>query len=166
MRYNSIGEYFYRLSNRCLALALFPVILIWVAYLVNQYFFSGLPWLQFSPEIIREFVGAITILIVLSYGLLYVFIKKRLKEIKPEPSLGLRMKHYIKIVFTRFRSFSLMVLLIGVGIFLTNDLNLLFPLPIPIVLFLTHWPTHKRMTFDLKLKPEEQEVLKNKSLGV
>lgn len=166
MRYNSIGEYFYRLSNRCLALALFPVVLIWAAYLGNQYYFSGLPWLQVSKEIIREFVGAITILIIFSFGLLYILIKKRLKEIKAEPSLGLRMKLYIKVVLIRFRSFSMMVLLIGVGIFLTANLNFLFPAPIPVVLFIYFWPVHKRLSIDLSLKPEEQEVLKNKTLGV
>lgn len=47
-----------------------------------------------------------------------------------------------------------------------GDLLLLAPLPFTVVLIIVYWPFHSRMARDLKLKPEERDVLKDKSLGV
>ena len=166
MRYNSIGEYFYRLSNRCLAFALFPVIIVWILYLVNLNFFSGVPLVHLESKTIWLVVSVTGIIIMLVFSAVYLTIKIRLKRIMSEPSLGGRMKLYINIVWTRFGSFSFMLLLIGAGIFLTANLAFLYLLPIPVISFLFYWPSQPRMSKDLKLKPEESEVLKNKNLGV
>ena len=166
MRYNSIGEYFYRLSNRCLVLALLPVIIVWAAYLMNQYFFSGLPWLQPDDKILLKAVGVTAIIIILIVLLQAYVIKSKLRKIIAEPSLGTRIKQYASIVLIRFRSFSFMILLIGSGVFLTSELHFLYLLPVPLLSFIMYWPIRWRVSKDLKLKPGEKEILKNNTLGV
>ena len=166
MRYNSIGEYFYRLSNRCLVLALIPVILVWIAYLINQYFLSGLPWLQPGQKILLIAIGGVGIIIILIFWVQAGVVKSKLKKILTEPSLGVKIKQYIPIVLIRFRSFSFMLLMIGLSVFLTAELLFLYLLLVPLLLFMTYWPVRWRVSKDLRLKHEEKEILKNKALGV
>jgi hypothetical protein len=149
-----------------LALALFPVMVIWISYSINQYFFSGLPWLELDdPVLIKGLVGT-GILIIMIYWLQIYLSIRRLKPLITEPSLGLRIKKYIPVVLIRFRSFSLMLLVIGLGIFLTAKITFLYLLPIPLLSFIIYWPSRWRIAKDLKLKAEEKEILGNKTLGV
>ena len=166
MRYNSIGEYFYKLSNRCLVLALLPVVLIWIAFVINQKYFSG--------SLIYEINGQHLYIIVLSTGIMmasqFWFQRHKsmikLNYLQKEPSLGMRMKGYSSIVIYRFYNFSLMLLFVGVGIFISTELTFLFLIPIPIISFLLYWPSRWRMSRDLHLKVEEQQILRDDKLGV
>jgi hypothetical protein len=165
MKYNSIGEYFYRLSNRCLALILLPVVVILICYFLNQYFALGLPLSEQvlgDPEIL-----AIEISGMLALTILFLAISvRKLRRLKSEPSLGKRMSGYILIVMNRAWTFSGMLLIVGVTVFLTGKLIFLYPLPYVGILFLIYWPSHSRMSTDLKLKTEERDIIKNKKLGV
>ena len=166
MKYNSIGEYFYRLSNRCLGFAILPVILVWAAFLLNQNFFSGLLYLEVKDGwLIRATIGT-GLLLLIVFLTQANLAKVRLRRFSAEPSLGLRIQMYISVVMIRFRFFSLMLLVIGTGIFLTTELIFLYLLPVPVISFVFYWPGRWRMARDLKLKPEEKEILKNSALGV
>jgi hypothetical protein len=165
MKYNSIGEYFYRLSNRCLGLVLFPVTVVLAAYIIDQYFFSGLPWLLAEEWLISLIYLTSTVMTFLFF-FQYWQVARAIRPMRLEPSLGKRISSYIRIVMIRFRTYSLMLLLIGTGVFLTGDLTFLYLLPVPILLILLYWPFLYRMSKDLKLRLEERDILKNKSLGV
>jgi hypothetical protein len=165
MKYNSIGEYFYRLSNRCLALILLPVVVILTGYLTNQYFALGLP---LSDPVLGVWeILALEISGMLVLTILFVWISvRKLRQLKSEPSLGKRMSGYVSIVMTRAWSFSAMLLAIGITLFFTGNLIFLYPLPCVGLLFLIFWPSPTRMAADLKLKSEERDIIKNKKLGV
>ena len=165
MKYNSIGEYFYKLSNRCLALILLPILTILSTYLVLLYFnrstfLFNWDWPTWKIMILE--VGIIMAL--LSFVMVMVIAK--LKRLAPEPSLGKRLSGYISIVMLRSWSFSFMLLTIGLITFMTSDLIFLYPLPGVALLFLIYWPSPARMSTDLRLKPEERDIIRNKRLGV
>jgi len=166
MRYNSIGEYFYGLSNRCLGLVLLPVLLVLAAYISNYYFFSGLPWFKVEENMLEKVVAIETGIVFLLTLFMVWMGSSKIRTLMIEPSLGKRMAGYIPIVLIRFRMFSLMVFLVGTGVFLTGELMHLVILPVPVILILACWPLRCRMAKDLRLKPEEHDVLKNKNLGV
>jgi hypothetical protein len=165
MKYNSIGEYFYRLSNRCLALILLPVVVILICYFLNQYFSLALP---LSEQVLGDWeILAIEISGILVLTILFLAISARkLRKLKSEPGLGKRMAGYIVIVMARAWTFSAMLLIIGVTVFLTGKLIFLYPLPYVGLLFLIYWPSPGRMAADLRLKSEERDIIKNKKLGV
>lgn len=165
MKYNSIGKYFYRLSNRCLALILLPVIVILTCYFINQYFALGLP---LSENALTDWeILAIEISGILVLTILFLAISARkLRQLKTEPGLGKRMLGYVLIVMTRGWIFSAMLLIIGVTVFLTGNLIFLYPLPYAGLLFLIYWPSPTRMSADLRLKSEERDIIRNKKLGV
>jgi hypothetical protein len=165
MKYNSIGEYFYRLSNRCLALILLPVVVILICYFLNQYFSLGLP---LTDQVLGDWeVMAIEISGTLVLTILFLAISARkLRRLKNEPGLGKRMSGYVLIVMTRAWTFSGMLLIIGVTVFITGKLIFLYPLSYIGILFLIYWPSPTRMSTDLRLKSEEQDIIKNKKLGV
>lgn len=165
MKYNSIGEYFYRLSNRCLGLVLLPVMVVLAAYVMDQYFFTGLPWLPIDIWLVRLIYLVTTVMAVLIF-FQYWQVARVIRPMRLEPSLGKRISSYIRIVMIRFRIYSLMLLLLGTGVFLTGDLTFLYLLPVPILMILFYWPFLYRMSKDLKLKSEEREILGNKKLGV
>jgi hypothetical protein len=165
MKYNSIGEYFYRLSNRCLALILLPVVIILTCYFINQYFSLGLPLSEQDLDDLE--ILAIEISGVLVLTILFLAISaQKLRQLKSEPGLGKRLSGYIAIVMTRGWTFSAMLLIVGVTVFLTGKLIFLYPLLYVGILFLIYWPSPSRMSADLRLKSEERDIIKNKKLGV
>ena len=166
MKYNSIGEYFYRMSNRCLALVLLPVTLLLAAYTSNQYFFSGLPWLIVDEGLLVKMTAGVAVLIIFLSAIIVWMSHPKLKALSKDPSLGNRIMGYVPIVTLRFRMLSLMLFIIGSGIFLTGSLMFFFLMSIPVFQLLIYWPVASRMAKDLRLKFEEREILKNKSLGV
>src|SRR6185436_1634523 len=97
MRYNSIGEYFYRLSNRCLALVILPVLMVWAAYAASQYFFSGLPWMELDDASLIRWVATGGMCLLSVFGLQWSMLRGRLKALTQEHSLGERMRLYISV---------------------------------------------------------------------
>lgn len=165
MKYNSIGEYFYKLSNRCLALILLPILIILSTYLTLQYFNSSiipLFWEWPSWKIITIEVSTMASLLIIHL----VIVIRKIRKLTSEPSLGKRLSGYVAIVMLRGWTFSLMLLTIGLVTFITSDLTFLYPLPAVVLLFLIYWPSPTRMATDLNLKPEELTIIRNKKLGV
>lgn len=165
MKYNSIGEYFYRLSNRCLALILLPVVLLLIGYFINRYFSFGLPFNVLPLADFEILALEIASLLIITIAFLAISSRK-LKRLKPEPSLGKRISGYVLVVMTRAWTFSAMLLIIGISVFLTGNLMFLYPLAYVGFLLLIYWPAPTRMASDLKLKPEERDIMRNKKLGV
>jgi hypothetical protein len=165
MKYNSIGEYFYKLSNRCLGLILLPMLVVLAIYLVSNYVFNTPNWIAITHLsgglLITLEVGILAVLMIIQL-LLTASSTKRLKR---EPSLGTRMIGYVPVVMTRSLIFSSMLLVCSGLTFFSGDLNLLYPLPMVAVFLLFYWPTPGRMADDLKLKPEERKIMHNKKMG-
>jgi len=113
---------------------------------------------------IQLLVAAVIFLSILAV-IQHLLTATSLKQLKAEPSLGKRMVKYVAIVMTRYWTFSAMVLFCGGITFVTGNLNLLYPLPAISLLFYYYWPSPARMTKDLKLKPEEAKIMRNKKLG-
>lgn len=165
MKYNSIGEYFYKLSNRCLGLILLPMLVVLAVYLVSNYVFNAPNWIAIvhlsGGQLITLEVGILAVLMIVQL----LLAARDLKRLKREPSLGTRMTGYAPAVMTRSLIFSFMLLVCGGLTFFSGDLNLLYPLPAVVALFLFYWPTPGRMAIDLKLKPEERKIMHNKKMG-
>jgi hypothetical protein len=166
MKYNSVGEYFYKLSNRCLGLVLLPVLFILIANFFNQHFLSGLALTASTGGILVEVMTVEGSVFIILFGVMQMLVALKLKPLRNDPSLSNRISGYIPIVMIRFRFLSIMILVIGTCVFLIGDLILLAPLPFIAVLTFIYWPFNTRLARDLKLKPEEWDILKNKSLGV
>ena len=166
MKYNSIGEYFYRLSNRCLVLVLFPVVVVLIAYSANRYFLEGLPWIKADGIVLGQLLGFEMGVLGLLATIQHWMVADKLKKLISEPSLGKRISGYVPVVVIRFRALSMMILAIGLIVFLTGELLLLSTLLICAFLLFVYWPFPKRMSKDLKLNQSEADILKNSSLGV
>ena len=165
MKYNSIGEYFYKLSNRCLGLILLPMLVVLAVYLVSTYIFNTPNWIAITHlsggQLIILEVGIPAILMIIQL----VLTVKSLKQLRREPSLGKRMSYYVPIVMTRFWVLSIMLLAIGGLTFFSSNLNLLYPLPVIGFLGLIQWPSVTNMARDLKLRPEEIKIMRTKTMG-
>jgi hypothetical protein len=165
MKYNSIGEYFYKLSNRCLGLILLPILLVLAIYLVSNYVVNTPNWIAITQlsgdQLITLEVGILAVLMTIQL----LLTARSTKRLKREPSLGARMIGYVSVVMTRSLISSSMLLICGGLTFFSSNLNLLYPLPLVAALFFFYWPTPGRMATDLKLKPEERKIMHNKKLG-
>jgi len=165
MKYNSIGEYFYKLSNRCLGLILLPLLVVLAIYLVSNYVFNTPNWIAitqlFGDQLIPLEVGILAVLTTVQL----IITANSLKQLRREPSLGKRMSDYVPVVMTRFWALSLMLLVTGCLTFFSGHLNLLYPLPVIGFLGLIQWPSVTNMARDLKLRPEEIKIMRTKTMG-
>ena len=166
MKYNSIGEYFYQLSNRCLGFTLLPMLCLLAVYGLSYFSLVELPRVTVEEADLPSYQAVIGGLILLMFLSLYFRVRGRTNKLITEPSLGARMNGYSVVVLIRFRAFSIMLLIVGFVVFLSTEISFLYQLIVPLLAVFHYWPSRARIAVDLKLKTEEKEILRQDTLGV
>lgn len=152
MKYNSLGQYFYKLYTIIFILMLVPIgLFIFLYQGVRLGFLKSI-----EPDLNPQFIliGVIS-LAVFSWTISWLLISHRLKEVTKIGSLGEKLSRYASLTIVRNSAFSVGMLLLGAGYFFTQDSWMTIAFAISLLLPLLFWPSPKRVCKDLKLKGDE-----------
>jgi hypothetical protein len=157
MKFNSIKEYFYKLYNICYALTLLPLAVFIYLYLEVQNGNLISPIQDSNDKLIVQASLVSIILTILT--IVHLVVKKNLKRLLPEVSLGNRMDGYYAIALARIGWSVASCLISAIGFYLVgNELFSVLFLAI-LVSISFQWPTPRRLCADLKLKGDEKELI-------
>lgn len=154
MKFLSIREYFYRLSNRATVLVTFAVAAIGAAEFLRD--------LQpvVEGDAVMIVLGAITLVAVAELTLVNGwYVPQRIRVIRQEFSLGLKLERYAQPVVLRLAVCVSAVVTYAIGYFLAGHLAFLLLSAAVLVLFFFFWPTRARACRELQLKPDQRQMV-------
>lgn len=154
MKFLSIREYFYRLSNKAILLVTIAVTSIGVAE-----FLRDLQPILEGDAVMMVF-GVITALAFAELTLVNMwYIPQRIRLIRQEFSLGLKLERYAQPVVLRLIMCVSAVVWYAMGYYLTGHLAfVLLPAGV-LLLFFFFWPTRQRACRELQLKPDQRQMV-------
>lgn len=154
MKFLSIREYFYRLSNKAILLVTFAVASIGVAEFLRDL----QPMVE--GDAVMVVFGVITALAFAELTLVNMwYIPQRIRLIRQEFSLGLKLERYAQPVVLRLLMCVSAVVWYAVGYYFTGHLAfVLLPAGV-LLLFFFFWPTRERACRELQLKPDQRQMV-------
>lgn len=154
MKFLSIREYFYRLSNRATVLVTFAVAGIGAAE-----FLRDLQPIVEGDAVMFVF-GVITALALAELTLVNAwYVPQQIRVIRREFSLGLKLERYAQPVFFRLVICVSAVMWYAVGYYLTGHLVFILLATAVLLLFFFLWPTRTRACRELELKPDQRQMV-------
>lgn len=154
MKFLSIREYFYRLSNKAILLVTFAVASIGAAEFLRDL----QPMVE--GDTVMVVFGVITALAFAELTLVNMwYIPQRIRLIRQEFSLGLKLELYAQPVVLRLVVIVSAVMWYAVGYFLTGDLAFVLLAAAVLLLFFFLWPTRTRACRELELKPDQRQMV-------
>lgn len=157
MQFSSIKEYFYKLYNYCYALTLIPLCIFIYLYLEMQVGKNNSLIQAYDQVLIFQvlfFFLAVSILTIVHWQ-----VKKKLKTLTREYSLGTKMDKYFYLAITRIGIGNLVSCLAGLGLYLSG--SEIFSLFLLFIFFWMayHWPSPRKLCTELSLKGDEKEMV-------
>jgi hypothetical protein len=153
----TLKEYFYKLYNRGMIMMLLPIAeFLAIYYLILSGF---LPSIIEDELTIKILLILIPIIVLLILTIVQLEVKKRLKKISDEPSLGKKLDLYFPVAKQKINSLVWVSFLLAVGFFFTSDERFSIYFGVIILLCGWHWPSPRRVARDLRLKGDEREMV-------
>jgi len=157
MKFSSIKEYFYKLYNVCYLITLVPLALFIYLYMKMQ--IGEINSLVKGTENMLIVQVALFSLVLFSLTTVHLVVKKKIKLLARELSLGNRMDRYFYLSLTRMGGGAIGSTLMGAGLFLTGS-EIFSAFFLAILLWMAfHFPTPKKMCVELALKGDEREMV-------
>ena len=160
MQYNSLKEFFYKLYNICLMMMFLPI----AAFLIIYYLtLTGKlePAIQ-TGKVINIILISFPVITILDLTIVHLVVKRRFGILNKEMSLGIRLEKYFSVAFIRISAIVATSIFMAAGLYLTgSELFTLYFLFILLLLYF-QWPTHYRVSKDLKLKSDEEKMVLTK----
>ena len=161
MNFNSLAEYFYKLYNICLLLMLLPLAVFLTLYYMLD---AGKLISVISPD--HALSGLLVLLfplfIVLELTIVHLVLQKKLVPTQSELSLGTRLDQYYSFVLIKSGGAAFVGILMAVGLYLTGRGLFSAYFLLVLVWIFIQWPTPRKVSKDLKLKGDEQEMVLTK----
>ncbi|MFM8913399.1 MAG: hypothetical protein ACKOE6_10880 [Flammeovirgaceae bacterium] len=160
MNYTSLTEYFYKLYNRCLAMMFVPVAgFLYLYHLVLNN--------RIQPVVaVQGFVDMILVifptLAVIDLTIVHWLAARQLAQHASEPSLGVRLDRYVKVVMLRAAAALMTSLLMALGLFLTQHMYFTIYFVVIIMWVIWQWPTPRKVGSDYRLKGDEKQMVLTK----
>ncbi len=156
MKYNSLGQYFYKLYTIIFILLLVP---LGVFIFLYQRVQLGIQK-PIEFDVNEEFVFySIIGLAVLDWLFVTVFFYHRLRSIRKTSSLGERLSQYANLTIVRNAVISTGMLLLAAGYYLTENKWLTVVFLAALLLPVAQWPVSKRVCLHLKLRGDEYKMV-------
>lgn len=156
MKYNSLGQYFYKLYTIIFILLLVP---LGVFIFLYQRVQLGIQK-PIEFDVNEEFVFySVMGLAVLDWLFVTGFFYHRLRTIRKTSSLGERLSQYANLTIVRNAVISTGMLLLAAGYYLTENKWLTVVFLAALLLPVVQWPVPKRVCLHLKLRGDEYKMV-------
>lgn len=157
MKFNSIKEYFYKLTNGGYQRMMLPLILF-TLYFGQSSFMLFQPFLSNETLIDPIFYGivVVTILCLTTVQVVYHF---KFKSYAEMIGLGLKLENYGAAALHKMNWISIAALLQPLGLFVTADNRLAINFVVVVAWFFLQWPSPKTVARQLRLKGDERTMV-------
>ena len=154
MKFLSIREYFYRLSNQAIVMVTIALMSVGVAE-----FSRGLhAWIEDESALVV--LAVVSLLTVVELTIVnWWFVPERIRAIRQEFSLGIKLERYAGPVLFRLIFFVSAIVMQSVGYFLTGHTAFLIVAAAVLAVMLMFWPTRQRACRELQLKPDQRQMV-------
>ncbi|MFN7655940.1 MAG: hypothetical protein ACK5PC_22075 [Cyclobacteriaceae bacterium] len=160
MNFSTLGEFFYKLYNRCLLVMFIPIgVFLTVYYLLLVG--KVTPILR-EEEVIQVILVVFPLLFIINLTIVHLVAASRFKALMPEPSLGIRLEKYLSAGFIRIKALAAGSVFMAIGLVLTGHPYFTIYFSISLLWLFFIWPTPGRVSKDLKLKGDEQKMVLTK----
>jgi hypothetical protein len=160
MNYTSLTEYFYKLYNRCLALMFVPV-----AGFLYQYHLvlnNRIAPLVINRDVTDVILVGFAAIALIDLTIVHWLCRQHLGRHTSEPSLGIRLDQYVKVVMMRAVAAVLTSLLMALGLFLTQHQYFTIYFVVLVGWIVWQWPTPNKVVRDYGLKGDEKQMVLTK----
>jgi hypothetical protein len=161
MKFNSIREYFYKLHNVLYALVLIPLAVFVFIYLEFQNGSIEGHFRQDKPISLFLLI-AICIAIVSDWVVALILFSNRLKSLRTVESLGKKLELYYKLTIVRFAIVVMGLIMLAVGLYLTENQIFTALFVCGLVLVSLIWPMPAKVCNDLQLRGDERLMVRHK----
>lgn len=156
MKFNSLGQFFYKLYTFIFVLMLWPIAVFIFLYKGLQFELLKTIALELAVELITYTIVALAVILWLLTILVFRF---KLKAIRKISSLGERLSRYASLCIKYNAWISLGMLLLAGGYYLTENKWITIIFIASLMMPLLQWPFPRRVCKDLKLKGDEHMMV-------
>lgn len=160
MNYTSLIEYFYKLYNRCLSLMF--MLVAGFLYLYNLVLNDRVEPIMDARELTDMILIVFPAIAIIDLTIVHWLTAKRLEQFMAEPSLGLRLDRYVKVVTFRTAAIAVASVLMAIGLFLTHHKYFTIYFVLIVLWTVWQWPTPRRVCRDYRLKGDEKQMVLTK----
>jgi hypothetical protein len=151
MKWNTLGQYFYKLYIVVLVIQLVPIFSFILVYVLAPPVSIKLPYWS-SPLNLSVVVLAVLLIQFLIFD-------KKIKSIRKDQGLRLKLEKYFRLTIVRYILLGVVSLLLAYGFYLTKDDRITGLFAITLILFGVLWPRSAKVCSDLKLRGDEREMV-------
>lgn len=160
MNYTSLTEYFYKLYNRCLAFMFVPV--TGFLYLYHLVLNNRLTPLIMDNDATNVILVVFPVMALIDLTIVHWLCGRHLGRHASEPSLGIRLDQYVRVVMMRVVAAVLTSLLMAIGLFLTQHQYFTIYFAVLVLWIVLQWPTPGKVARDYRLKGDEKQMVLTK----
>jgi hypothetical protein len=153
MEFNSMKEYFFKLRNALYFTLLIPLIL----FIGILYLYVGQWAIDVKQSLLLE--SFLLFLMIADWLIGLLFFRTRLKKIRRQVGLGIKLEQYYWLTIVRSWINILACLFPAIGFLLTSNFMLAYIFGFDLVLVFIFWPRARKVCHDLKLKGDEREMV-------
>jgi hypothetical protein len=156
MKYNSLGQYFYKLYTLIFILMLMPMgVFIFLYQRVRLGFQQPIEF-DINEEYVLYGVIGVSLLDWLMASILFHY---RLRFVLKTKSLGERLSQYATLTIVRNAAVSFGMLMLAIGYYLTEEKWLTVIFLASLILPVLYWPSPKQVCRNLQLKGDEYKMV-------
>ena len=160
MNYTALTEYFYKLYNRCLAFMFVPV--TGFLYLYHLVLTNRLTRLIMDNDATNVILVVFPVMALIDLTIVHCLCSRHLGRHASEPSLGIRLDQYVRVVMMRVVAAVLTSLLMAIGLFLTQHQYFTVYFAVLVLWIVLQWPTPGKVARDYRLKGDEKQMVLTK----
>lgn len=163
MKFNSVKEYFYKLTNVGYQAMMVPLILF-IFFYAQLLFFTSKPLIENTNQYLYWLIG-FAAFGVIALTLVQLFVKRKAKAISQMVGLGIKLEELGTILVRRMIWQAVIVTLMSVGLVLTGNVIFSVLFGVFMLFYFLNWPTPKRIARMLGLKGDERTLVINRGEG-
>ena len=152
MQWITIGQYFYKLYSVVLLILLVPIAA-----------FIFLYWQPIGNDaqqaLVLENAFPPLVIALISWLLMFFFYNKKIKSIRNDQGLRLKLEKYFRLTIVRYILGVLGTLALAYGFYVTGDNRFTGIFVAGLVMLGLLWPTSSKVCRDLKLRGDEREMV-------
>jgi hypothetical protein len=151
MNFITISQFFNKLQSALLFILIVPLLVFIALY----FHVSGI----LSPAARTEYFIIFPALVFLDWFMAMIIFNKKIKSVRKEQGLGVKLEKYFQLTIVRFSILSSGSLILALGLYLTKNDVFIWIYIGGLVLSGVLWPTSSKTSNDLRLKGDEREMV-------
>lgn len=163
MKFNSVKEYFYKLTNMGYQAMMVPLILF-IFFYTKLLFFASKPLIENTNQHLYWLIGfaAFGVLVLTS---VHILSYRKAKAISREVGLGIKLEKLGTVLMRRILWQAGVVTGMPIGLVLTGHAGFSVLFGVFMLFYFLNWPTPKQVARLLALKGDERVLVINKGEG-